>query len=48
MMDKVDKTGSAIINLHNHDTGSFPAEPSFYDVVTGIRFYIIFTTLIQR
>ena len=38
MMDKVDKTGSAIINLHNHDTGSFPAEPSSYDVVTGYSF----------
>ena len=38
MMDKVDKTGSAIINLYNHDTGSFPAKPSFYDVVTGYSF----------
>ena len=38
MMDKVDKTGSAIINLHNHDTGSFPAKPSSYDVVTGYSF----------
>jgi len=38
MMDKVDKTGSAIINLHNHDTGNFPAKPSSYDVVTGYSF----------
>jgi SAM-dependent methyltransferase len=38
MMDKVDKSGSAVINLHNHDTGSFPAHPSSYDVVTGYSF----------
>ena len=38
MMDKVDKTGSAVITLYNHDTGSFPAKPSFYDVVTGYSF----------
>jgi ubiquinone/menaquinone biosynthesis C-methylase UbiE len=38
MMDKVDKSGSAVINLHNHDTGSFAATPGFYDVVTGYSF----------
>ena len=26
MMDKVDKSGNAKIELFNHDTGSFPAE----------------------
>lgn len=38
MMDKVDKSGNATIRLHNHDTGSFPAEAGTYDVVTGYSF----------
>ncbi len=38
MMDKVDKSGNAAITLYNHDTGSFPAKSSFYDVVTGYSF----------
>lgn len=38
MMDKVDRSGDCTINLHNHDTGSFPAQEGFYDVVTGYSF----------
>ena len=38
MMDKVDRSGNATIELHNHDTGSFPASPGAYDVVTGYSF----------
>jgi ubiquinone/menaquinone biosynthesis C-methylase UbiE len=38
MMDKVDRSGDCVINLHNFDTGSFPAEEGFYDVVTGYSF----------
>ena len=38
MMDKVDRSGNATIELHNHDTGSFPATPGAYDVVTGYSF----------
>ena len=38
MMDKVDKSGSCKITLHNHDTGSFPVRENSYDVVTGYSF----------
>ena len=38
MMDKVDKTGDAIIRLHNSDTGTFNAESEQYDVVTAYSF----------
>ena len=37
MMDKVDKTGKARIELFNHDTGSFPLQQE-YDVVTAYSF----------
>jgi SAM-dependent methyltransferase len=38
MLDKVDRSGPATIELHRHDTGSFPAEPGSYDVVTAYSF----------
>jgi SAM-dependent methyltransferase len=38
MMDKVDKSGNARIELFNHDTGSFPAAEGAYDVVTAYSF----------
>ena len=38
MMDKVDKTGKAEITLFNHDTGTFPASPGAYDLVTAYSF----------
>jgi SAM-dependent methyltransferase len=38
MMDKVDKTGNAKIELFNHDTGSFPVQGGFYDLVTAYSF----------
>jgi ubiquinone/menaquinone biosynthesis C-methylase UbiE len=38
MMDKVDRSGPCTIELHNHDTGTFPAKEGFYDVVTGYSF----------
>jgi len=38
MMDKVDTSGPAVINLHNHDTGTFPVKNDYYDVVTGYSF----------
>jgi ubiquinone/menaquinone biosynthesis C-methylase UbiE len=38
MLDKVDKTGSAKIELHNHDTGTFAVEGNTFDVVTAYSF----------
>jgi len=38
MLDKVDKSGKATINLHVNDTGSFPVEKATYDVVTAYSF----------
>ncbi|MBX9783541.1 MAG: class I SAM-dependent methyltransferase [Chitinophagaceae bacterium] len=38
MLHKVDLSGNAVINLHNSDTGSFPAVPGTYDIVTGYSF----------
>jgi len=38
MLDQVDRTGGATIRLHLADTGSFPAEPDSYDVVTAYSF----------
>ena len=38
MLDQVDGTGPANIELHEHDTGTFPAEPSSFDVVTAYSF----------
>lgn len=38
MMDKVDRTGNAKIELFNHDTGSFEAAAGTYDVVTAYSF----------
>jgi len=38
MLDRVDLSGPAKIELHNHDTGSFEAEPEAYDVVTAYSF----------
>lgn len=38
MMDKVDKSGDAKIELFQHDTGSFPAAAGTYDMVTAYSF----------
>jgi len=38
MMDKVDKSGSANIELINHDTGTVPLEKETYDLVTAYSF----------
>ncbi len=38
MMDKVDKNGDAKIELFNHDTGSFPTQTGYYDMVTAYSF----------
>lgn len=38
MMDKVDKSGNAKIELFQHDTGSFPAADGTYDMVTAYSF----------
>jgi len=38
MLDQVDTTGPAKIELHEHDTGSFPAEPGSFDLVTAYSF----------
>ena len=38
MLDQVDKSGAASIELHEHDTGSFPAAPGGFDLVTAYSF----------
>lgn len=38
MLDQVDTSGPAKIELHEHDTGSFPAEPGAFDLVTAYSF----------
>lgn len=38
MLDRVDTSGDARIELHEHDTGSFPAEAGAFDVVTAYSF----------
>jgi SAM-dependent methyltransferase len=38
MLDQVDLTGPAKIELHEHDTGSFPASPGAFDLVTAYSF----------
>jgi ubiquinone/menaquinone biosynthesis C-methylase UbiE len=38
MLDKVDKSGPAKIELHNHDTGTFPVAENSFDIVTGYSF----------
>ena len=38
MLDRVDTTGSATIELHEHDTGTFPVEAGSFDVVTAYSF----------
>ncbi len=38
MLDQVDTTGPAKIELHEHDTGSFPVEPGTFDLVTAYSF----------
>jgi ubiquinone/menaquinone biosynthesis C-methylase UbiE len=38
MLDQVDTSGPANIKLHNHDAGSFPAEPSGFNLVTAYSF----------
>lgn len=38
MMDKVDRSGGAKIELFNHDSGSFPAAAGAYDMVTAYSF----------
>jgi SAM-dependent methyltransferase len=38
MLDQVDLTGPAKIELHEHDTGSFPAAPGSFDLVTAYSF----------
>jgi len=38
MLDQVDKTGDAKIELHEHDTATFPVEEGAFDVVTAYSF----------
>jgi len=38
MLDQVDLTGPAKIELHEHDTGTFQPEPGGFDVVTAYSF----------
>jgi ubiquinone/menaquinone biosynthesis C-methylase UbiE len=38
MLDRVDTSGDAKIELHEHDTGTFPVEPGTFDVVTAYSF----------
>jgi ubiquinone/menaquinone biosynthesis C-methylase UbiE len=38
MMNQVDKTGDADINLYLSDTGSFDAKKDYYDMVSGYSF----------
>jgi SAM-dependent methyltransferase len=38
MLDQVDLTGDAKIELHEHDTGSFAAEPGSFDLATAYSF----------
>jgi ubiquinone/menaquinone biosynthesis C-methylase UbiE len=38
MLDHVDTSGPAKIELHEHDTGSFPAERGSFDMVTAYSF----------
>ncbi len=38
MLDQVDTSGPATIELHEHDTGTFPAEPGSFDLVTAYSF----------
>ena len=38
MLDQVDTTGPATIELHEHDTGSFAAAPGAFDLVTAYSF----------
>jgi ubiquinone/menaquinone biosynthesis C-methylase UbiE len=38
MLDRVDTSGDATIELHEHDTGTFPVEPGSFDVVTAYSF----------
>jgi len=38
MLDQVDTTGPATIELHEHDTGSFAAAPGSFDLVTAYSF----------
>lgn len=38
MLDHVDTSGPATIELHEHDTGSFPVKPGSFDMVTAYSF----------
>ena len=38
MLDQVDRSGPAEIELHEHDTGSFQAAPGGFDLVTAYSF----------
>jgi ubiquinone/menaquinone biosynthesis C-methylase UbiE len=38
MLDRVDTSGPARIELHNHDTGTFPAPAESYDLATAYSF----------
>lgn len=38
MLDQMDTTGPAKIELHQHDTGSFPVEAGAFDLVTAYSF----------
>lgn len=38
MLDQVDTSGTARIELHEHDTGSFEVEPGSFDLVTAYSF----------
>src|SRR6185436_11266653 len=38
MLDRVDRSGSASIELVNHDTGTYPAAPGAFQLVTAYSF----------
>jgi ubiquinone/menaquinone biosynthesis C-methylase UbiE len=38
MLDRVDTSGPSRVELHEHDTGSFPVEAGTFDVVTAYAF----------
>jgi SAM-dependent methyltransferase len=38
MLERVDKSGDATIELHEHDTGTFEPEPGSFDLVTAYSF----------
>ena len=38
MLDKIDRSGPATIEIFNHDTGSFPVEHGAFEIVTAYSF----------